>query len=122
MNEEMIEKLVVAWRNSKEISDGLEKTFGITLDAMYDVHGNILDVLREYVFETDGIEDSEVLRLLQSKAESKYIAIALCTRHDRKIFMHSEFHPVSQPKPTFFTQEQIKRMQEVFGGYVHERT
>lgn len=26
-----------------------------------------------------------------------------------------------QPKPVFFTQEQIDRMQEVLGGYVYER-
>lgn len=121
MTEKMIEKLVYAWRQSKEISDGMEKVFGVSLDAMYDVHGNILDALREYVFETGDVEDSEVLRNLQSDAKAAYVAIALRTRHDRAMVSTAPFTPVKQPAPKFFTDEQIERMQNVFGGYVYGR-
>lgn len=122
MSIETLTKLVTAWRLAKKLSDGMENIFDIAVDYMYDIHGNILDALREYVFEEGDIEDSEVLQLLQWEADSKYVAIALSTRHDNKMLDKSTFQPVQQPAPKFFTDEQIARMQEVFGGYVNRGT
>ena len=83
MPENVLTKLVYAWREAKKISDGMEKTFGISIDAMYDIHGNILDALREYVFEKGDVDNSEVLNLLMSSADANAVAIALCVQHDR---------------------------------------
>lgn len=116
MSTETLTKLVTAWRLAKKLSDGMENIFDITVDYMYDIHGNILDALREYVFEEGDIEDSDVLRMLKWEADSKYVAIALSKMHDNKMLNESTFQQVQQPAPKFFTDEQIARMQEVFGG------
>lgn len=116
MNEEMITRLVYAWRNAKEVSDGLENTFGMALDIVFDIHGNILDALREYVFEKGDVDNSEVLNLLMSSADAETVATVLCTQHDKEIEKNKTVH-VTLGAPKFFTDEQIQRMQQVFGGY-----
>lgn len=122
MDEEMLKKLIHAWRTAKEISDGMENTFGMALDALYDVHGNILDALREYAFETGDIDNSEILRMLKSDMFPDEIASLIIFRHNRELAdkLSGAFQPVKQPAPKFFTDEQIERMQQVFGGYVHD--
>lgn len=116
MTIEMIEKLIHAWRNSKHITDKLEEAFGVPLDAMYDVHGNILDALREYAFETGDLNDSKILYWLVD-GEVRKAARDIYAMHESKMISGSAY--IQQPKPTFFTQEQINRMQEVLGGYTH---
>lgn len=119
MSEEMIIKLITAWRNAKKLSDALEGIFDVSLDYLTDVHGNILDVLRAYAHETGDLEDSKLLQALEENATARSIAFGICAMHNQSMLKYSE--QFTQPKPTFFTQEQIDRMQEVFGGYVHDR-
>lgn len=117
--EEMLKKLIYAWRTSKKISDGMERLFETSIDMMYDVHGNILDALREYAFETGEIDDSEILRMLNSDMTATEIAHKITVMHEKHIVLN--FSPlIQQPAPKFFTDEQIERMQQVFGGYVHD--
>lgn len=119
MPENVLTKLVYAWREAKKISDGMEKTFGIALDAMYDVHGNILDALRGYAFEEGDLDDSEILGLLKSEKIPAYeIARRILIMHDTHMLDRSPM--IKQPAPNFFTDEQIERMQQVFGGYTYD--
>lgn len=119
MPENVLKKLIYAWREAKNISDGLEKTFGISIDAMYDVHGNILDALREYAFEKDDLNKSEILEMLNSsKMPPAEVARRIQIMHDFHMLDCSPM--IKQPTPKFFTDEQIERMQRVFGGYVHD--
>ena len=118
MEEKMIERLVWAWREAKSIADGMEKALGISLDSMVDVHGNILDAIRLYVGEQGDLDDSEVLQFLESENCTKLVAVAIRELHNQN--KQGECPAmVTQPAPKFFTDEQINRMQAVFGGYVH---
>lgn len=118
MREEILKKLIFAWRESKKVSDGLERIFETTFDLMYDVHGNILDAIREYAFETGEIDDSEILQMLNSDMTATEIAHKITVMHEKYMLNSSPL--VKQPAPKFFTDEQIERMQRVFGGYVHD--
>ena len=119
MPENVLTKLVYAWREAKKISDGLEKTFvGVSIDAMYDIHGNILDALREYAFEEGDLDDSEILGLLDSGIPAYEIARRILIMHDTHMLDCSPM--IKQPAPKFFTDEQIAIMQATFGGYTYD--
>ena len=118
MPENVLTKLVYAWREAKKISDGMEKAFGTALDAMYDIHGNILDALREYAFEEGDLDDSQILTLLLSETPAYEIARMIQSIHD--VHMINSSPMVKQPAPKFFTDEQIAIMQATFGGYTYD--
>lgn len=118
MDEKMIEHLVWAWRTAKQIADGMENALGVSLDSMVDVHGNILDAIRLYAGEHGDLDDSEVLRILESENCTRLVAVAIRELHNQSKQGECPMY-VPQPAPKFFTDEQIRRMQEVFGGYVH---
>lgn len=117
MDEKMIEHLVWAWRTAKQIADGMENALGVSLDSMVDVHGNILDAIRLYAGEHGDLDDSDVLRFLESENCTRLVAIAIRELHNQNNHTECPMY-VQQPAPKFFTDEQIRRMQEVFGGYV----
>ena len=118
MSYESILKLVTAWRNARVITKGMEALLGTTIDCLYEVNGNILDVLRDYAFEEGDVETSEIVKLAKARKSNDEIASFICSRHDRTLADRSPL--IQQPAPTFFTPEQIERMQQVFGGYVHD--
>lgn len=118
MSYESILKLVTTWRNARQIAGGMEHVLGTTIDRLYEVNGNILDVLRNYAFEEGDIETSEIVKMAEAGKYNAEIAAFICSRHDRTLADRSPV--VQQPAPTFFTPEQIERMQQVFGGYVHD--
>lgn len=117
MDEKMIEHLVWAWRAAKQIADGMENALGVSLDSMVDVHGNILDAIRLFAWEHGDLDDSEVLRLIESENCTRFVAVAIYKLHNQNNQVECPNY-VAQPAPKFFTDEQIRRMQEVFGGYV----
>lgn len=117
MDEKMIEHLVWAWRAAKAIADGMEKALGVSLDSMVDVHGNILDAIRLYAGEHGDLDGSEVLQFLESENCTRLVAVAIRELHNQNNQIECPNY-VAQPAPKFFTDEQIKRMQAVFGGYV----
>lgn len=118
MSYESILKLVTAWRNARIITKRMEALFDTTIDCLYEINGNILDVLRDYAFEEGDIETSEIVKMAEAGKNNHEIASFICSRHDRTIADRST--RIQQPAPTFFTPEQIERMQKVFGGYVHD--
>lgn len=118
MSFEMIQKLVTTWRRARQIACGMEHVLGTTIDCMYEVNGNILDVLRDYAFEEGDIETSEIVKMAEAGKCNAEIATFICSRHDRTLADRSP--SVQQPAPKFFTDEQIAIMQATFGGYTYD--
>lgn len=118
MSYESILKLVTTWRNARHIAYGMEHVLGTTVDCLYEVNGNILDVLRDYAFENGNIETSEIVKMAEAGKCNEEIATFICSRHDRTLADRSP--AVQQPAPKFFTDEQIAIMQATFGGYTYD--
>lgn len=116
--EEMLKRLIYAWRTSKKISDGMERLFETSIDMMYDVHGNILDALREFAFETCDLDNSRILKSLESGKSASEVAEEIIDMHF--LYMVAYASPIMQPKPHCFTDEQVEKMRRESGGYSHD--
>ena len=118
MNTEAIGKLVTAFRSASKVSEKLEEAFGTSLDDLYEIHGNILDVLRDFAFDSGDMKNSDVLKMLKSDMPSTEVADCISARRYR--IMYSKSPVIAQPSPKIFSDEQVEKMKRTSGGYVHD--
>ena len=119
MNTEAIGKLVTAWRSASKFSEKLEEAFGTSLDDLYEIHGNILDALRDFAFDSGDMENSDVLKMLKSDMPSTEVADCISARRYRIMYSKSPVI-IAQPSPKIFSDEQVEKMKRTSGGYVYD--
>lgn len=106
-------RMVKAWDNGQKILDAYHKS-GLDDNLIHDMCGDIAEAIYQLIGERADVWKESVT----------YLALYVpCLTQDRRVSMlmseYKKNFPV-QPKPVFYTREQMKEDVKKNGGYLHE--